>query len=81
MAKLTKKQKRINDKVIPNTLYIATDAIERSDPFLCKDYVTDLFQRLYHAEVSNNEYCDCAHRKISRILYFCCRLQATRSPT
>jgi len=57
------------------------DAIERSDPFLCKDYVTDLFQRLYHAEVSNNEYCDCAHRKISRILYFCCRLQATRSPT
>lgn len=28
------------------------DASERSNPLLCKDYVTDMFQQLYHAEVS-----------------------------
>lgn len=28
------------------------DAPERSDPFLCKDYVTDMFQYFYHVEVS-----------------------------
>ncbi|KAL3765188.1 hypothetical protein ACHAWU_010379 [Discostella pseudostelligera] len=26
------------------------DESERSDPLLCKDYVTDMFQQLYHAE-------------------------------
>lgn len=29
------------------------DASERMDPLLCKDYVTDMFQQLYHAEVSS----------------------------
>lgn len=29
------------------------DASERSNPLLCKDYVTDMFQQLYHAEVSS----------------------------
>ena len=29
------------------------DATERSDPLLCKDYVTDMFQQLYYAEVSS----------------------------
>lgn len=28
------------------------DASERTDPLLCKDYVTDMFQQIYHAEVS-----------------------------
>jgi len=39
MAKLTKKQKRINDKVIPNTLYKATDAIE-----ILKEFATTKFK-------------------------------------
>ncbi len=29
------------------------DASERTDPLLCKDYVTDMFQHLYQAEVSS----------------------------
>lgn len=29
------------------------DESERSDPLLCKDYVTDMFQQLYHAEVNS----------------------------
>ena len=29
------------------------DAVERSDPFLCKDYVTDMFQYLYYSEVGS----------------------------
>ena len=27
------------------------DAAERSDPLLCKDYITDMFQNMYEAEV------------------------------
>ncbi|KAL3822495.1 hypothetical protein ACHAXA_002513 [Cyclostephanos tholiformis] len=30
------------------------DASERMDPLLCKDYVTDMFQQLYHAETQSH---------------------------
>lgn len=33
------------------------DASERSDPLQFKDYVTDMFQQLYHAEVGQVEVC------------------------
>lgn len=43
------------------------DASERLDPLLCKNYVTDMFQQLYHAEVSRIGVitCACLHQKIS----------------
>ena len=31
------------------------DAAEGSDPLLCKDYVTDMFQWFFHAKVSSDE--------------------------
>ena len=33
------------------------EAKEREDPLRCKDYVTDMFQHLYHAEVSYDMCC------------------------
>ncbi len=44
------------------------DASGRSDPLLCKDYVTDMFQQLYHAEVSSwsRSHCVLVSTRMSR---------------
>lgn len=63
------------------------DASGRSDPLLCKDYVTDMFQQLYHAEVSSGDrlivcLCPpaCLVSQLASLVFFR-RPRATQNPT